>query len=61
MIIITIILIQSDINNNNNDDDNCNNNSNNNINKSRKITNINLKHFYPFCLSARNALQNVHI
>ena len=31
------------------------------INKSRKITNIILKHFHPFCLSTRNALQNVHI
>ena len=38
-----------------------NNNKNNNTNKQRKIKNINLKHFHPFCLSVRNALQNVHI
>ena len=37
-----------------------NNNSNNNISQ-EKIANINLKHFHPFCLSARNALQNAHI
>ena len=45
----------------NHDSNNNPNNNNNNINKSRKIININLKHFHPFCLSARNALQNVHI
>ena len=54
-----IILMRSDINNNNSN--NNPNNNNKNINKSRKITNINLKHFHPFCLSARNALQNIHI
>ena len=64
-------------NNNNNynkNNNNVNNNNNNNyliiviaililitVNKSRKITNIFLKHFHPFCLSTRNALQNVHI
>ena len=31
------------------------------MNKSRKIRNINLKRFHLFCLSVRNALQNVHI
>ena len=36
-------------NNDNNDNNNNPNNSNSNINKSRKITNINSKHFHPFC------------
>ena len=60
IIVTKTILMESDINNNNNNNNN-NNSNNNNINKSRKIININLKHFHRFCLSARNALQNVHI
>ena len=58
-----IIIIRRRRNNNNNSNNNKNENNvdSNNINKSRKIANINLKYFHPFCLSARNALQSIHI
>ena len=62
MIIIMIIIIRRrNSNNNSNNNKNENNVDSNNRNKSRKIANINLKYFHPFCLSARNALQSIHI
>ena len=56
-----IIIRRRNNNNNSNNNKNENNVDSNNINKSRKTANINLKYFHPFCLSARNALQSIHI